>query len=94
MKKGFKNFILVTLVVALVATFIITLIDYLIGPIVLLAAVSVVLGSIYVIYMQIRAVKQKKLADKLEDLRLHPHKKNKYKKKVKTYNGILMRFFV
>ncbi|NQY42427.1 MAG: hypothetical protein HRT87_03660 [Legionellales bacterium] len=94
MKKGFKNFILVTLVVALVATFIITLIDYLIGPIVLLAAVSVVLGSIYVIYMQIRAVQQKKLADKLEDLRLNPHKKNKYKKKVKTYNGILMRFFV
>ena len=76
MKKGFKNFILVTLVVALVATFIITLIDYLIGPIVLLAAVSVVLGSIYVIYMQIRAVQQKKLADKLEDLRLNPHKKN------------------
>ena len=94
MKKGFKNFILVTLVVALVATFIITLIDYLIGPIVLLAAVSVVLGSIYVIYMQIRAVQQKKLADKLEDLRLNPHKKNKYKKKVKNYNGILMRFFV
>ena len=94
MKKRFKNFILVTLVVALVATFIITLIDYLIGPIVLLAAVSVVLGSIYVIYMQIRAVQQKKLADKLEDLRLNPHKKNKYKKKVKTYNGILMRFFV
>ncbi len=94
MKKGFKNFILVTLVVALVATFIITLIDYLIGPIVLLGAVSVVLGSIYVIYMQIRAVQQKKLADKLEDLRLNPHKKNKYKKKVKNYNGILMRFFV
>ena len=94
MKKGFKNFILVTLVVALVATFIITLIDYLIGPIVLLGAVSVVFGSIYVIYMQIRAVQQKKLADKLEDLRLNPHKKNKYKKKVKTYNGILMRFFV
>jgi|3_EtaG_2_1085321.scaffolds.fasta_scaffold03105_3 Flp pilus assembly protein TadB len=94
MKKGFKNFILVTLVVTLVAIFIITLIDYLIGPIVLLAAVSVVLWSIYVIYMHIRAVQQKKLADKLEDLRLNPHKKNRYKKKVKNYNGILMRFFV
>jgi len=96
MKKSKKNFILLTLGIAIVATFALEFIDYLIGPVALFfgAVISVVLGFIYVVYMQIRAVQQKKLADKLEDLRLNPHKKNKYKKKVKAYNGILMRFFV
>jgi len=57
MKKSFKNFLIVTIVISVVAAFGLELLEYLLGPVQLFfgAVVSVVLGFIYVVYMQIRS---------------------------------------
>ena len=76
MKKNVKNFLLLTLVVSVVATLTLAFIEYLVGPVALFfgAVISVVLGFIYVVYMQIRyRGERKRHKERIEHLhKIHP----------------------